>query len=110
MSKWLLLLASHMIGFHKSDTYKRGHFANNMQYASHLNIQLSSPFNSAMSNVSTYVEGFLNKAMLHKPCTSGTLDDQYLTTFSAHCAPSLGIKNHEWNAIVEMQNQRGWDL
>ena len=63
-----------------------------------------------MSNVLTYIERFLNKVILHKQCTNGTSDDQYLTTFSTHCAPSLSIKNHEWNAIVDMQNQNGWDL
>ena len=99
-----------MVSLDLQDTYGRSNFADNKQYASHLNIQLSSPFNSAMSNVSTYIERFLNKAMLNKQCTNATLDNQYLTTFSTHCAPSLGIKNHEWNAIVEIQNQRGWDL
>ena len=99
-----------MVFLDLQDTYRRSHFAEEKQYASHLNIQLSSPFNSAMSNVLTYIERFLNKMMLHKQCTNGTSDDQYLTTFSTHCAPSLGIKNHEWNAIIEMQNQLGWDL
>ena len=99
-----------MVFLDLQDTYRCSHLADNKQYASHLNIQLSLPFNSTMSNVSTYIKRFLNKAMLHKECTNGTLNDQYLTTFLTHCAPSFGIKNHEWNAIVEMQNQRRWDL
>ena len=92
------------------DTYRRGHFADDKQYASHLNIQLSSVFNSAQGSVTTYIKRFLNKAMLHIECINSTLDDLYLTTSSTHCAPSLGIKNHEWGTIVDMQNQNGWDL
>ena len=99
-----------MVFLDLQDTYGRSHFADDKQYASHLNIQLSSAFNSAMSYVSKYIERFYNKAMLHKQCTNGTSDDQYLTIFSTHCAPSFGIKNHEWNAIVDMQNQCKQDL
>ena len=77
------------------DTYGRGHYADDNQYASHLNLQLSHVFNSAQGTVTTYIERFLNKAMLHKQCVSGTSDNEYLTTFATHCAPSLGIKNHE---------------
>ena len=91
-------------------TYGRGHFADDNQYASHLHLQLSHEFNSAQGTVTTYIERFLNKAMLHKQCVSGKSDDDYLTTFATHCAPSLGIKNHEWNAIIQTRNQCGWDL
>ena len=36
-----------MIFLDIQDTYGRGHFANDGQYASHLNVQLSHEFNSA---------------------------------------------------------------
>ena len=92
------------------DTHGRGHYADDNQYASHLHLELSHEFNPAQGTVTTYIERFLNKAMLHKQCVSGKSDDDYLTTFATHCAPSLGIKNHEWNAIIQTRNQCGWDL
>ena len=65
-----------MVFLNIQDTYGRGHFADDNQYASHLNIQLSHEFNSAQGSVTTYIKRFLNKAMLHKQCVNGTSDDQ----------------------------------